>query len=108
MNKRRSAPSLLYLHQTPSMNNLSSSQTILSAFGVSDPVARSRLFYLFNFLCQDLNDLVVVDVIQWFAANGTFEEKLKRLCERVSSAAWGLAGVELVSFLVFKPRFQFF
>ena len=49
-----------------------------------------------------------VDVHHWFVAGGTFKEKLKRLCEGKSLAAWRLAGVELVAFLVLKPGFQFF
>jgi len=68
----------------------------------------SQNFYLFNFSGQDLNDPVVVDVHHWFVANGTFEEKLKCLCEGESLAAGRLAGVEYVAFLVLKPDFQFF
>ena len=43
----------------------------------------------------------------WFVADGTFKEKLKGLCEGESLAAWRLAAVKLVAFLVFKPDFQF-
>jgi len=47
-------------------------------------------------------------VRHWFVAGGTFEEKLKCLFEGESLAAWRLAGVELVAFLIFKPDVQFF
>jgi len=69
---------------------------------------RSQNFYLFNFSGQGLNDSVVVEVYHWFVADGTFKEKLKGLCEGESLAAWRLAAVKLVAFLVFKPDFQFF
>jgi len=68
----------------------------------------SQNLYLLNFSGQDLDDPVVVDVHHWFVAKGTLEEKLKRLCEGESPAAWRLAGVELMAFLVLKPSFQFF
>ncbi len=68
----------------------------------------SQNFCLFDFSGQDLNHQVVIDVRHCFVAGGTFEEKLKCLFEGVSLAAWRLAGVELVAFLVFKPCFQFF
>ena len=68
----------------------------------------SQSLYLFNFSGEDLNDQVVVEVHHWFVAGGTFEEKLKCLFEGESLAAWRLAGVKLVAFLVLKPGFQFF
>ena len=68
----------------------------------------SQSFYLFDFLGQDPNDQVIVEVRHWFDAGGTFEVKFKRLFEGESLAAWRLAGVELVTSLIFKPDFQFF
>ena len=44
----------------------------------------------------------------WFVADGTFEEELKCLFEGESLAAWRLAAVKLVAFLIPKPGFQFF
>ena len=69
---------------------------------------RSQNLNLFNFSGQDLNDPVVVEVHHWFVAAGALEEKFECLCEGKSLAAWRLAGVELVAFLIFKPGFQFF
>jgi len=66
---------------------------------------RLQSFYLFDFSGEDLNDPIVVDVHHWFAAAGALEEKFECLCEGKSLAAWCLASVELVVFLVFEPGF---
>jgi hypothetical protein len=85
-------------------------QQCLANAGLNNPLTfqLSQNLDLFNFSGQGLNNPIVVDVHHWFVAGWTFEEMLKSLLEGESFAAWRLAGVEYVAFLVLKPGFQFF
>src|SRR3990170_7798882 len=71
-------------------------------------ISNAHRLYFFNFLSQDFNYPVIIEVRHWFVAQRAFKEKFKCFCEGKSPAAWRLASIELVVFLVLKPSFQFF